>query len=170
MARKHARILVSIWDDEDFVALTAVQQVVYFAVLSSKDLSWCGVNPLLPQRFAGIACDITERRALAAFDVLAERRFLIADHDTAEVAARTFVRHDDILQQPNVTKAMGRAIGLVRSHTIREAIIAELTRAHRELPDAKGWGSLRLAYPELFAEVIGKGSGNPSPNPSRKAS
>ena len=166
MARRHARILVSIWDDADFVALTSAQQVVYFAVLSSKDLSWCGVNPLLPQRFSRISSDLTERKAIAAFDVLTARRFLVADYGTAEVAARTFVRHDDILAQPNVAKAMGRAIGLVRSEAIRESILTELARTLEERPDAKGWPSLRAAYPELFAEVVAKGSENPSPNPS----
>lgn len=185
MARKHARILVSIWDDPDFVALTTAQQVTYFALLSSKDLSWCGVNPLLPQRFSGLASDLNERKARAAFDALADARFIVADHDTAEVAARTFVRHDDILNQPNVTKAMGRALGLVRSDRIRRAIVDELHRVHLESPDAKGWPSLRASYPDLYAEVSkpsakgcrkgsvnpsGNPSDNPSDNPSRKAS
>lgn len=166
MARKHARILVTIWDDPEFTALTSVQQVVYFAVISSKDISWCGVNPLLPQRFAGIASDITERKALAAFEMLEARRFVVADRATAEVAARTFVRHDEILRQPNVTKAMGRAYELVRSEVIRDSITTELGRSLRDDPDASGWASLRAAYPELFNEAKRKASPNPSPNPS----
>ena len=174
MARKHARILVSIWEDPDFIALPSLHQVVYFAVLSSRDLSWCGVNPYLPQRFKTISSDMTERRFVGAVESLDEARFLVLDRDTAEVAARTFVRHDDILYVPNVAKAMGRALGLVRSERIRESVICELSRVHCERPDARGWGSFGAAYPELFAEVCGipsaKGSRNPSANPSTKAS
>lgn len=168
MARKAARILVSIWDDQDFIALPAIQQVTYFAVLSSRDLSWCGVNPLLPQRFSRISADMTEAKAVRALDALAEARFVIVDRSTAEVAARTFVRHDEVLRSPNVSKAMCRALGDVRSERIRESVKDELGRLLAEEPDANGWASIRSAFPELFAEVSAKGSRNPSPKGSRK--
>ena len=174
MARKHASILVSIWEDPDFIALPSLHQVVYFAVLSSRDLSWCGVNPYLPQRFKAMSADMTERRFTGAVEALDDARFLVLDRDTAEVAARTFVRHDDILNVPNVSKAMGRALQLVRSPRIRTSVISELARVHRERPDARGWASFAAAYPDLFSEVCGipslKGSRNPSANPSAKGS
>ena len=170
MARKFARILISIWDDDDFLALRTADQHAYFALVSSSDLSWCGVAPLLPQRFSKIATDMTPRKFANALDALEAGRFVIIDRETAEVSARTFVRHDDILKMPNVTKAMGRAFGLVRSPAIRSAIVSELGRAYHDDPEARGWGSLEVAYPELFADVIAKGSRNPFGNPSRKAS
>lgn len=168
MARKAARLLVSIWDDKDFTALPSVQQVVYLSILSSRDLSWCGVNPLLPQRFSGVSADMTERKAAAALDALAAARFLIIDRSTAEVAVRTFVRHDEVLRSPNVSKAMGRALGDVRSNGIRKAVKAELKRLWIEDSAANGWGAIRAAYPELFTEVTGNPSENPSENPSVK--
>lgn len=168
MARKAARLLVSIWDDAEFTALCAVEQVIYFSVLSSRDLSWCGVNPLLPQRMSRISRDMNARKAERALEILAERRFLLIDHDTAEVAARTFVRHDDILSSPNVSKAMCRALEVVRSDHIRSAIFGELIRLHDEQPDARGWASIKGAFPDVFSQVSAKGSANPSANPSRK--
>lgn len=166
MARKHARLLVSIWDDADFTALEPSSQIVYFAILSSRDLSWAGVNPLLPQRFTTTAKGMTEKRVRNSLDTLAAARFLVIDESTAEVAVRTFVRHDEILQQPNVTKAMGRAFDLIRSHAIRKSVVTELTRAFKDDPEAKGWPSLQVAYPDLFRKVCEKALPNPSANPS----
>ena len=156
MARKAARLLVSIWDDAEFTALCAVEQVIYFSVLSSRDLSWCGVNPLLPQRMSRISRDMNARKAERALEIL------------AELAARTFVRHDDILSSPNVSKAMCRALEVVRSDHIRSAIFGELIRLHDEQPDARGWASIKGAFPDVFSQVSAKGSRNPSANPSKK--
>ena len=172
MARKHARIFVSIWDDPEFTALDPASQILYFAVLSSRDLSWCGVHPLLPQRFTGIAAGLNERRVRTELGKLADASFLVVDEATAEMAVRTFVRHDGVLDQPNVTKAMGRAYGLVRSRAIQRSIVLQLSRAFRDEPEAKGWPALRNAYPELFHQVgekaLPKPSANPSPNPFAK--
>ena len=65
---------------------------------------------------------------------------------------------------------MGRAFGLVRSDTLRACVVRELTRAYRDEPDAKGWPSLREAYPDLFAKAVRKALPNPSQNPSEKES
>lgn len=169
MARKFARVLVSVWDDPDFVSLRTAEQHAYFAILSSRDISWCGVTPLLPQRFAPISADMTARKFTNALESLQAKRFVELDEGTAEILARSFVRHDDILRQPNVTKAMGRAFGLVRSESLQRTIIGELARAYRDDPEAKGWPSLREAYPDLFSSTVDKASRNPSRNPSRKA-
>lgn len=50
MARDHARIYTSIWDDPDFLALGESEQLTYLKLVSSPDVTWCGVLPLLPQR------------------------------------------------------------------------------------------------------------------------
>ncbi len=168
MAREHIRLLISIWDDPDFIALEPAQQTVYLALSCSPDLSWCGVAPLLPKRLVKSAKGLTERKVSTIISALVDRRFLLLDSATDEVAVRTYVRHDKIIRQPNVAKAMGRALGLVRSEQIKEGITGELGRLLADEPDAKGWDALRSAYPELMAEVIAKGSVNPSVNPSRK--
>jgi hypothetical protein len=165
MARTHARLLVSLWNDPDWLALTSQQHDVYTALLTTHDLSWCGVAPLLPQRIVMWSSDLTARKVQTALDVLASHeagRFLVIDETTAEVSVRTFVRHDDLLKQPNVVKAMLAALDRVRSRTLRDAIVHELRRMRQEAPDLHGWDVIRSRDPELFAEV--------ATNPLRRAS
>lgn len=172
MARNHARLLVSLWNDPDWLALTSHQHDVYAALLTTHDLSWCGVAPLLPQRLVAWAADLTLRKVQAALEVLASEvagRFLVIDPATAEILIRSYVRHDDLLKQPNVTKAMVRSIPKVRSKIIQQAITVELGRKFQEDPDLKGWDTLRAEDPELYAKVSANPSANPFGNPSRKA-
>lgn len=169
MARDHARLLVSIWDDPEWVSLKTMQQNAYLALISSSDLSWCGVAPLLPQRLAGLAGDLTERKVRSALDTLADLRFLVIDHTTAEILVRSYVRHDGILKQPNVTKALVRALDRVHSDTLVDTVKAELARHLRDEPDLRGWDVIRSGWPDLYDQISRKGSANPSPNPLRKA-
>ena len=169
MARKHARLLLSIWDDDDFTRLTPVDQSIYFGIISSRDLSWCGVAPLLPQRLVRNAQGLTERRVAAALDRLARDRFVVIDRDTAELVVRTFVRHDEVMRQPNVVKAMATALDRVHSRRLRDVILEEVARDFVEHPEYPGWRALADHYPKVMAEVHEKASGNPSANPSRKA-
>lgn len=165
MARKHARLLVSIWSDEDWLCLSSMQQTTYLALLGSVDLSWCGVAPLLPQRLVGKSADMTnERKVRSCLDALQADpgRFVVIDESTGELLVRTYVRHDEILKQPNVTKAMAKAIEKVHSPRIHQAIVIELRRLYREDPDLNGWSSFALIKPELFETL--------SANPLRMAS
>lgn len=153
MARKFGRLHVSTWDDSDYTSLTCTQQQVYNALYSSRDISWCGVLPLLPQRLAGLASDLTLTKVRAALSALDRARFVVVDEATAEICVRRFIHHDEVMAQPNVAKAMGRALSLVHSEKIRQCIIDELTRESDERPDLGGWASLAAAYPELSEEV-----------------
>lgn len=168
MARKHARLLLSIWDDADFTALAPTEQSVYFGIISSRDLSWCGVAPLLPQRMVRNATGLTERKVASALDRLSKDRFVVIDRDTAELAVRTFVRHDEIMRQPNVVKAMATALDRVHSDRLRDVILDEVARDLIENPDYAGWKTLANCFPKVMAEVQEKSSGNPFTNPSAK--
>lgn len=173
MAREFARLMTSIWQDDDFIRLTSGPQLTYLALISSPDLSWCGVVPLLPQRLALLSVDVTERKIRNNLAALEGSRFVVTDTTTAELAVRSYVRHDNILRQPNVVKAMVKALNRVHSPRLRGVIEAELGRAHQQNPEAKGWPTIRSEAPELFARIQGTGSSNPSANPfgnpSRKA-
>lgn len=151
MAREHARILLSVWEDDDFLALRSTDQWAYFALLSHRDLSWCGVSPLLPQRYANLASDMTAGKANAALRNLEQARFVVADHDTAEIAARTFVRHDGIMKKPNVLIAALKAFEKVHSPQIRESLRCEFARAYTE------------GFPEGFGEPFGRAFGRSFP-------
>ncbi len=174
MARKYGRLMITAWEDSDFTALTTTQQMVYSALYSSRDITWCGVLPLLYKRLAGLASDLTEARARAAMDALERGQFIVIDRDTAEVCVRRFIHHDEVMKQPNVAKAMGRAYYLVRSPAIKECIVAELARELTDYPDYPGWASLAGAYPELDTLIqlnpYPKGYRKATPNPSRKGS
>ena len=123
------------------------QQMTYLALLSSPDLSWCGVAPLIPRRLANLAADLTERKVIANLNALRAEpgRLLVIDEDTAEVGVRSYVRHDDLIKQPNVTKAMIRSLPRVRSKHIRDTIVTELRRKYGEDPDLKGWATIQSA-------------------------
>jgi hypothetical protein len=174
MPRTHVRLLTSIWNDQDWRALTTTQQQTYLAVLSSEDLSWCGAAPLLPQRLVKFASDLTERKVRSAIGALTEARFFVVDEATAEVLVRSYVRHDGILKQPNVTKAMVAAIGKLHSDVLHGVVVSELGRLLREEPPERprserakedGWQVVEK-FPDLYA-AIEKASRNPFGNPSR---
>ena len=170
MARKHARLMVSVWDDEDFTSLTSVEQNVFFALISSRDLSWCGVVPYLPKRLARNASDLTERKVVAAIARLSDTRFVVVDDETDEILVRRFIHHDEVMKQPNVAKGMATSTKRVHSQHLSAVIIDELARELADEPDLKGWAAVRSSFPELFDQVCakasGKGFGNPSVNPS----
>lgn len=159
-------MLLSLWNDDDWRALTSQQHDVYAALLTTHDLSWCGVAPLLPQRLVGWSVDLNLRRVQVTLEQLAEARFVVVDEGSGEILVRSYVRHDDLLKQPNVTKAMAVAVGRIRSLELRAAVIAELGRALKDEPDLRGWRALAHGFPELFQEVQDSPSGNPSPMPS----
>lgn len=159
--RKFAVVQVSIWDDPDFTRCTAEAQLVYIMALSHPDLSYCGVMPLLPQRFVLMSANLTERKVRAALKELAEARFLVIDETTAEVLVRTYIRHDGVLKQPNVVKAMNKAYEKVHSATLREVIYDEVDKALLEgfqlgLKDAVV-DALREGFAQPLAEAFAEG-------------
>lgn len=167
MAREHARIFVSIWEEGgDFPDLTMAEQWAYFALLSSRDLSWCGVAPLIPQRLARLSKDGTPAKATKAIHGLARHGYVLMDLDTAEVAVRTFVRHDGVMKQPNVLCAAIKAWGKVHSEAIRDGLRAEFGRAYVEgFPEGfpEGFGkAFARSFPKGFPEGF---ANSPSPFP-----
>ena len=168
MARKHARLMLSIWEDREFTALSPTEQGVYFGLCSSRDLSWCGVAPLLPKRLVRNARGLTERKVSAALDRLNHDRFIVIDSATDELAIRTFIRHDEVMRQPNVVKAMANALDRVHSDHLVDVIVDELARDHYEHPAYAGWETLANTFPKVMAKVEEKGYGNPSDFPFGK--
>jgi hypothetical protein len=166
MARDHARIYVSIWSNEDFRNLPTTAQNMWFTILSQPRLSYCGVLDYLPTRLARLAKDSTVPKVQRAIGVLENAKFAITDPDTGELLLRTFVRHDGLLDQPNMAKAMAKDYETVLSPVIQAAIESELARAFHEGPDMKGWVALESRYPNLYA----KATGNPSARGSAKGS
>lgn len=155
MARDHARIRVSIWDDPDFLALKSAEQHVYFALMSNKGLSRCGVIDYIPSRFERLASDFTTSRFRAAVKGLLGARFLVLDEATQELLVRSYVRHDGVFDRVNMGKAVGTAYEAVVSRSIRDAVGDELARLMKDKPDLPGWEGLAMTSPAAHAMACG---------------
>lgn len=159
--RKFAVVQVAVWGDPDFIALSGDEQWLYIAAISSPDLSYVGVLPLLPQRFARLAKGMTARRVEAALRKLHDKRYLIVDDETGEMLVRTYVRHDGVLKQPNVVRAMNKAFDKVHSESLRAVIREEVGKAIGEgFPQGLPQGlaqALREGFAEGFIEPLSEG-------------
>ena len=166
MARSYAPVLTAVWEDPDWQALSSTDHDVFVALLTSSDLSRCGVSLDLPSRFVPFASDLTERKVAKAFTNLAARRFIVRDPKTSEVLVRNYVRHDGMLRRPMIARAMAKATDKVRSPLLRRELAAQLARIRREEPEAPGWKHVAEIAPtltelsdELFDELYGGQSG-----------
>lgn len=162
-ARKHGRILSSIWDDDDFRALQVDPQRMYMFLVSQPDLEQSGVIPLRERRWARSAAGLTPSDVTASLKVLETSNFVVIDEDTEELLVRSLIRRDNVWKQPNVFKAAAEQIFSVSSHKIKAVLHDELSRldlgeANRDVQHLR---DELVAYLEPFA----KGSGNPSGNP-----
>jgi hypothetical protein len=171
MARTEARLLTSIWEDEDFIDLSPGGQWLYMLVLSQSDLAHDGVIGLRPSRWAKRARNATAEDVHSAIDELHQRGFVVADHDEGELLIRSFIRRDKVYRQPNILRAAADHLRLVTSPTILATLAAELARI-AELPDVTKDALAIVA--EMQDTLLKRGapnpSGNPPPNPSRKGS
>lgn len=178
MARTHARILTSIWSDDDFRALATGPQRTYLTVVSQPELSICGVLDYNAKRLARLAPDSTPLKVARDISILQQTRFVVVDDETDELAVRTFMRHDGVIDMPNPLKAAARAWSSIHSQTIRRVVTDQLPFAIRELwperilrMDAKAIGEL-LRQPQqepLPGTLPPNGSANllvPGPGPS----
>lgn len=156
MAREYARYLTNTHVDPDWRELTTSHHDTYMALLSSPDISWCGVVPYIPARFV-LARDLTERKVAKLWDELAEAGMLIIDKSTGEVLVRGFINHDNVVAKPNLTKALLSALDKVRSGELLAAITTELGRLYVRRPDMAGWRQIEELFPELFDELLREG-------------
>ena len=151
MARDHARVKTSIWDDPDFLELKIVEQHCYLALMSNKGLSYCGVIDYVPGRFAALSADMTPAKFKTAVTGLIKARFVIVDQNTQELLLRTYVRHDGVLDRVNMGKATGTAIEAVVSVHLRAAIGRELRQLMKDSPTLPGWTGLAETSPLAHA-------------------
>lgn len=156
--RTYGKIFVRIWLDEDFRALPVAAQHLYLHLVSSPTLTPCGTVDFIPDRLVPLAADLTTSKIVKAAARLEADRFVVIDRRTSELLIRSFIRHDEVLKNPNITVSMARAHALISSATLRAAVVAELARLHRQDPLASGWdggehGGLKAANPDLYARI-----------------
>ncbi len=166
MARSEARILVEIWDDQDFVALSPQAQRMFIFLLSQKDLAHTGVIALRERRWSRKAADLTVAEVGQHLDELARASFLVVDEEAEEVLVRSFIRRDKVYRQPNVLRAAADHLPLIASPLIRDALAVEIDRIVAEETMTEN----SVAIIREMQDALRKGTGNPSQNPSGKGS
>lgn len=125
MARAYAPLKSSIWTNRDFCSLSSAAQRVYLLAMSQPNISWAGVVPFTEKRWASFASDTTRGSIAEAVNELVDRGFVVLDDDTEELWIRSFVKHNRILEQPQLRKkAVGEAVAAVVSATIRAAVLS----------------------------------------------
>jgi hypothetical protein len=163
MARTEARIAVSIWDDEDFLALPPGPQRLFLFLISQRDLAHTGVLALRERRWSKASAKLTPADVTADLEVLQETRFIVVDEDTEELLVRSFIRRDKVYRQPNVLRAAQDHLAVISSQQILGTLADELRRIARA-------DDLNETSAGIVAEMIAalpKGSGNPSRKGSR---
>lgn len=173
MARDRANIRTDIWNDDDFRQLSANAQLLYLQLLTSATLTYAGVADWRPKRLAALAHNRTASDVENAAQELVNGLYIIIDEDTEEVLIRSFLKHDGLLQKPNVAKAMVTAYGQVYSLTLKGVIVHELGRLAERFPK---WNAFSLPTvqdillnrsvnpSDLVSKGSGKGSGKGSEN------
>ena len=112
----------------DFVALPSTSQWLYIRLLTSGELSYCGVADWRPGRIAASAVDLTAADVEMFAQPLEDGHFIITDRATEEVLVRSFVKHDGLMDKWNLAAAMAREFTAIASQPIRGVVAHELGR------------------------------------------
>jgi hypothetical protein len=172
MARGHGRVLTSIWDDADFLALDPPEQRLYLFLISQPNLNHAGLLPLTLRRWSRKARGLTSAELEKTLQALETARFIVMDDDTEELLIRSFVRNDGVWKQPKVMGAMVSGAMEISSRRLRQALLAEVDRVPldelSDEPGARG-PSIRQQVSEHI-ETLRKAFREPDPNPSGKGS
>lgn len=172
MARAHGRILSSIWEDADFLALTQQQQRLYLFLISQPNLNHAGLLPLTLRRWTRKATGLTAAELNEHLNMLAAHGFIVLDDDTEELLIRSFVRNDGVWKQPKVMGAMVSGAMEIESRALRRALLDEMDRIPLdELSDeptkyrGSDGPSIRTQVHEHIT-TLRKTFGDPGPNPT----
>ena len=176
MARTEARVYTSIWEDPDFLALPPGPQRLYIFLLTQREITYCGVLPLRPARWAKKAAGLTVTDVERDLKELegngdpsgnpasaggARQPFIITDPDAGELLVRSMLRRDGAWKQPNLLKlAIDSAVD-IESPTIRRALLAEV----RRLPVDESPSAQVKTLVAGLARDLARGLGDPSDNP-----
>ncbi|WP_275558573.1 hypothetical protein [Streptomyces sp. 5-6(2022)] len=128
MARGHGRILTSIWEDPDFLALDEREQRLYLFLISQPNLNHAGLLDLTLRRWSRKARGLTVAELEKRITALDEARFIAVDDDTEELLIRSFVRNDGVWRMPKVMGAMVSGALEISSKRLQRALLAEMDR------------------------------------------
>lgn len=169
MARGHGRILTSIWEDTDFLALDEQEQRLYLFLISQPNLNHAGLLPLTLRRWSRKSRGLTSADLEKRLQSLEAARFVVMDEDTEELLIRSFVRNDGVWKQPKVMGAMVSGAMEISSKTLRRALLAEMDRIPladlSDEPGARGPSIRRQVADHI--ETLRRAFYEPDPTPTR---
>ncbi|CAL9664093.1 hypothetical protein SUDANB1_07122 [Streptomyces sp. enrichment culture] len=177
MARGHGRILTSIWDDADFLALDERHQRLYLFLISQPNLNHAGLLDLTLRRWSRKARGLTSAELEKLLQGLEDARFIVMDEDTEELLIRSFVRNDGVWKQPKVMGAMVSGALEISSWRLRNVLLAEMDRVPLgELSDeptkrrdgTQGPSNRQQVVEHI--ETLRKAFGTPPPDPNGRGS
>lgn len=124
MARHFGKMLCTLWDDPDFLALSSDAKVLFSAFFSQPDITPAGILPWTERRWRRWLNGDAERVSVA-FDELTAGRYVIADEDTSEVLVRSFIKTDGRLTNGKLAASVAFAVTQIRSDTIAACVQVE---------------------------------------------
>lgn len=157
MAREYSRVKLSIWNDPDFRTRSVDAQCLYFTLLTHPGITSCGVVEWREAKLVKMSADMTVDRLREAAWNLGQANLIAVDAETEEALVRSFVRHDGILQSPNMTRALVREHATIASLRLMALVSREVRRGFDEHPEWRGFEAsepVRKQFLEPF--------GNPS--------
>lgn len=177
MARGHGRILTSIWEDTDFLALDESEQRLYLFLISQPNLNHAGLLDLTLRRWSRKARGLTVAELEKRIGTLEDTRFVVVDDDTEELLIRSFVRNDGVWRMPKVMGAMVSGALEISSKRLQRALLDEMDRIPLdELSDdpAKlrtgGEGPSIRQQVRDHIEALHRAFGDPTPDPTGRGS
>ena len=177
MARGHGRILTSIWEDADFLALDEREQRLYLFLISQPNLNHAGLLDLTLRRWSRKAHGLTSAELEKLLQALEAARFIVMDDDTEELLIRSFIRNDGVWRMPKVMGAMVSGALEISSKRLQRALLDEMDRIPLEelnaepakLRNGSEGPSIRSQVTEHI-DTLRKAFGNPTPDPDRRGS
>lgn len=132
MARSHARLSCSIWQDGDYTELSMGAQWMYEALVSQPNINNAGVVAFTPRRWANLSRDVSVSDVLEFLAELEAARFIVVDEDAGEILVRSFIRHDGVSSNGKVFKNALDVARQVHSAALRQVLADELRRVGSE--------------------------------------
>lgn len=128
MARDYARIMTSIWRNNEFRLLAEAPQRAYLMLVTQPDISAAGVLALRVRRWADMASNTTAESLAHAFRALEAGRFIVVDWDAEELLIRSFIRWDAGFSNPKRRPVILRDASQVVSASITHHLVTEFKR------------------------------------------
>lgn len=158
MARNHAKIYTRIWTDPEFLALDEATQRMYMFLVSQPDMTFAGVVPLRPNRWASKAKKLTLAAVKRSLAMLEVERFILTAPDTGELLVRSFIRNDEVWKLPKVMVRVREDVLTVESPILRKALLDEISRIPLDKlpnePTKSGAPPARKVVTEIVDQLI----------------